>query len=316
MLKFGSLFGGGVLVATGFVHMLAPAIENLTAECNSKFFTEDYPGKIIIILRILSPTSLNKKIKILKIPLAWGYAICLAAMLFSHLIQLSVARSIHRVELVDEPAKASTPLQGKVPDLAKIASLPAPAVHSRSHSHDHADSHEHLHDHGPMAVLALASQTQRAGTIALEVGILGHSVIIGFVLGVAGLDEYYALYAAIAFHQFFEGFALGSVLHRGSFTRGSLVLATLAFAFTTPAGLAIGLGVRRGAIHSVSAMLLTTGHFDAIAAGVLIYDGLVNVILAHFSSPKSLENPKSSLSLELMVLYAGAFTMCLIGKWA
>ena len=39
VLKCGSLFGAGVLLATALVHMLFPAMENLTHPCLSAFFT-------------------------------------------------------------------------------------------------------------------------------------------------------------------------------------------------------------------------------------------------------------------------------------
>lgn len=95
-------------------------------------------------------------------------------------------------------------------------------------------------------------------TYSLEIGIMVHSVIIGLCsfldswsycnigvsLGVAS-EEFVSLLIALCFHQFFEGLGLGAMIARVNFKYcGLAYLNGLAFALTTPVGVAIGIGIQ------------------------------------------------------------------------
>ena len=78
--------------------------------------------------------------------------------------------------------------------------------------------------------------------ILVELSILIHSVIVGFDLGLQDVSSWRTLIVAIAFHQFFEGFALGQVILEASFRPLKNWLMIAFFSLTTSAGIAIGIG--------------------------------------------------------------------------
>ena len=78
--------------------------------------------------------------------------------------------------------------------------------------------------------------------ILVELSILIHSVIVGFDLGLQDVSSWRTLVVAIAFHQFFEGFALGQVILEASFRPLKNWLMIAFFSLTTSVGIAIGIG--------------------------------------------------------------------------
>lgn len=183
------------------------------------------------------------------------------------------------------------------------------------------------------AVLAASHGEHRKITAyILEFGVAIHSVIIGVTLGVTSGTEFTSLLIAILFHQFFEGFALaatGTIMRlcfidscvlvldagfRGNFH--PFILAAI-YSVTTPIGVAIGIGVH--AIYKENALetLLIQGIMDAISAGILIYDAMVNLMtveITHSSRYAALSlNQKIGIMLSL---WAGAGIMAVIGLWA
>src|SRR5438046_2991105 len=80
----------------------------------------------------------------------------------------------------------------------------------------------------------------------------------------------------------FEGLALGSRIATLVFNRTDWRpwFMAMAFACTTPIGIAIGLGVRLSYDPNSQKALISAGVFDAVSAGLLIYAGMVE-LLAH-----------------------------------
>jgi zinc transporter 1/2/3 len=62
--------------------------------------------------------------------------------------------------------------------------------------------------------------------------------------------------------------------------------------------------------------LAAIGILDALAAGILIYDGLVNMVAPHFSRPGFTLAPIWSQSLQFGFLWLGSIAMAIIGLWA
>ncbi len=186
-------------------------------------------------------------------------------------------------------------------------------VRSASSSSSHSDDHDHFH--GAEAIAELMSTEQSLSTYMLMAGVVGHSIIIGVVLGLAE-DEFAPLYIAICFHQFFEGFALASMLIRIVHSTKIIVASSILYAVTTPIGIAIGLAARATTAENPTVYVTTTGVFDAIAAGILLYDGLANVALPHFSSHHVRCGSIKRASTDFFFLYLGAFAMAVVGKWA
>ncbi|CAL5221030.1 g3148 [Coccomyxa viridis] len=150
----------------------------------------------------------------------------------------------------------------------------------------------------------------------LESGIAFHSVLIGIALGVSDSPcTIRPLLAALTFHQFFEGVALGSCLLQASFRSWAFAAMAFIFTITTPIGIAIGIGIASTYNANSTNALITQGIFDSVSTGILIYMSLVDLIAPDFNSPQFL----ASLRLQLggyTCLILGAALMAIIGIWA
>lgn len=125
--------------------------------------------------------------------------------------------------------------------------------------------------------------------LLLEAGILFHSVFIGMALSVATGPAFAVFLMAIAFHQCFEGLALGTRIAAIHFPRSSMRpwLMVLAFGATTPIGQAIGLFIHRFYDPLSQTGLLMVGFMNAISSGLLLFAGLVQLLAEDFLSEKS-----------------------------
>lgn len=161
-----------------------------------------------------------------------------------------------------------------------------------------------------------ADASQIVGIYMMEAGIVFHSVLIGLALGVTGGTSFKTLLIALSFHQFFEGFAIGSAaVDSGLGAKKSFVMGVV-YSLTTPVGIAIGVAVRETYNGNSTAALLTEGILDSISTGILIYVVLVELINPMFTQSKWLRAQKWWLQmLSFASLYAGAGVMAGIGNW-
>ena len=144
--------------------------------------------------------------------------------------------------------------------------------------------------------------------------IIFHSVFVGVTLGVSqNTGTVTALVIALIFHQGNEGLALGVLFIKGGLSRMRYALMALAFMFVTPLGVAIGIAVSSG-YNGASKGALGTD-FDAVSAGILIYNGLVDLVIPTFD-PEEVPKARWLQALGFFFLYLGAAIMALIGKWA
>lgn len=153
----------------------------------------------------------------------------------------------------------------------------------------------------------------------LEAGILFHSVFIGMAVSVATGPPFVVFLTAIAFHQTFEGLALGSRIAAINFPRSSVRpwLMVLAYGCTTPLGQAIGLAVHTLYDPMSQTGLLVVGFMNAVSSGLLLFAGLVQLLAEDFLTEKSYRSlrGKERLRAGLSVL-AGATLMALVGAFA
>lgn len=92
----------------------------------------------------------------------------------------------------------------------------------------------------------------------LEFGIAIHSIIIGLALGCqTDVSEIRALMIALCFHQVFEGFALGASVVSAKLSMLKNIVMIIIFSVTTPAGVAIGIGVTEAQKEDSTALHLT-----------------------------------------------------------
>jgi len=141
-------------------------------------------------------------------------------------------------------------------------------------------------------------------------------IFIGITLGISShADTVRALMIALFFHQGNEGLALGVLFVKAGYNRTKYILLAAAFIIVTPVGVAIGITVSNKYNGESKAALGSEGVFDAVSAGILIYNGLCDLILPTFSDD---ELPQS-WTMQVAgfgALYTGASIMALIGKWA
>ncbi|KAI9451823.1 Zinc/iron permease [Lactarius psammicola] len=176
-------------------------------------------------------------------------------------------------------------------------------VHSHSHGHTH-------HGHGDLERLLesadsdaetdctaeeeeadriIGRKRQIVGILVLQLGIMLHSLVIGFTLALASGSDFESLATAISFHQLFEGLSLGiriAALPAHPDPQQSSLgwlrpLLALLFALTTPAGILSGLIVfDAGHRGSGVGAKVAEGVLSAVSAGMLIYAACVEMLAA------------------------------------
>ncbi|CAI5976843.1 unnamed protein product [Closterium sp. NIES-64] len=111
--------------------------------------------------------------------------------------------------------------------------------------------------------------------------------------------------------------SLGTTLIPCQFSKLKTVIMGLLFALTTPIGVVIGLAIYSSYNPSSKAALATEGAFNAVSAGILIYNGLVDLVVPAFDEDDE-ATPKGAVLyfLGFVSLFLGAFSMCLLALWA
>lgn len=107
----------------------------------------------------------------------------------------------------------------------------------------------------------------------------------------------------------------------GLSTKRKLVLASL-FAFITPIGMAIGIGVLNQFNGNDKSTLIAIGTLDAFSAGILIWVGVVEMWAGdwmmghHGHKPELADADLPTVLLGGFGLVSGLILMSLLGKWA
>ncbi|KAK2878153.1 hypothetical protein FQN49_001104 [Arthroderma sp. PD_2] len=289
-------FGSGVIIATSFIHLLAPAHEALSHPCLTGPIKE-YP---------------------------WVEGILLMTIVILFFVELMVIRYARFGQNDHDHPKAEPQVESGVVT-AEPKSIDS---HSHSHSHDHdhlGHSRDHPSDGGSDVVeashitLLEDYSAQLTSVFILEFGIIFHSIFIGLTLAVAG-EEFKTLYIVLAFHQTFEGLGLGSRLATipwPSSRRHTPYLLAVAFGLSTPIAIAIGLGVRHTYPPEGRTTLIVNGIFDSISSGILVYTSLVELMAHEFMFSTSMRRaPIRTVLSAFGLLCLGALLMALLGKWA
>lgn len=191
--------------------------------------------------------------------------------------------------------------------------------HGHGHHHAHLDMEANQNAQKPSLTPEEERKKQILQCMLLEAGILFHSVFIGMAVSVATGPPFIVFLVAIAFHQTFEGLALGSRIAAISFPKGSVRpwLMVLAYGTTTPFGQVIGLIVHNMYDPHSATGLLMVGVMNAISSGLLLFAGLVQLLAEDFLSDKSYRLLKGRTRVEAFTaVIAGALLMSLVGAWA
>ncbi|CCE79231.1 Piso0_001282 [Millerozyma farinosa CBS 7064] len=281
-------FGTGVIVATGFIHLLAEAEEELGDDCLGGIF-DVYPWPAGIALM--------------------GVIVMFFLDVYAHNRFDAIMRKRTNPEACSDGCNEGCNEQQEDTEEADRQNK----LYYNESTHD-LESDAASKDSSPNMNLEMIN------SFVLEFGIVFHSVFVGLSLAIAG-DEFKTLYAAISFHQMFEGLGLGSRFAMTQWPRKKWYIPwvlALAYSLVTPLGIAVGLGVRKSYPPGSRTSLIVTGVFDSFCGGILIYNSLVELMANDFlysSNFKNDHNHRKILSA-LFCLSLGAFAMALIGRWA
>ncbi|KAF2030345.1 Zinc/iron permease [Setomelanomma holmii] len=298
-------FGSGVIVATAFIHLLAPANEALTNECLTGVIAK-YP---------------------------WVEGIVLMTIFVMFFLELMVMRYADFGSGHDHGHSHNhghSPVNGD--DLSLEDRKRAPEDTEAAPSNPHIPGEDHLgHQRDHIANSELPTNwevqhmipetysAQLTAVFILEFGVIFHSIFIGLTLAVAG-EEFITLYIVLVFHQTFEGLGLGARLAEVPWPkskRWTPYLLALGYGVSTPIAITIGLSVRTSFAPEGRTTLMVNGVFDSISAGILIYTGLIELMAHEFMfSPYMQKGPVSRTLYALLLMTVGAGLMALLGYWA
>ncbi|MED6134256.1 hypothetical protein PIB30_035322 [Stylosanthes scabra] len=170
-------FAAGVILATGFIHVLPDAFDNLTSPCLGDHPWGDFPFTGFVAMCTSMGTLMVD-----------AYATAYFQKSNLQKAQVEALADAERGEHVDNTDEANI------------------------HSHG-AHGHSHGHAHGLVPSKSSELLRHRVISQVLELGIVVHSVVIGITLGASMSSETIRpLVGALTFHQFFEGMGLGSCI--------------------------------------------------------------------------------------------------------
>ncbi|CDY15345.1 BnaC04g42780D [Brassica napus] len=296
-------FAAGVILSTGFMHVLPEAYEMLNSPClTSEAWDFPFTGFIAMVAAILTlsvdtfaTSSFNK----------------------SHCNASKTIPDGESGELVVDSAKVQM-LRTRV--IAQVCCL-----HTKMNVHFHFNLMDallllrseifmhgiHMHSRSKVTKIALNVLSK-----VLELGIIVHSVVIGISLGASQSPEAAkALFIALMFHQCFEGLGLGGCIAQGKFKCLSVTIMSTFFAITTPLGIVVGMEIANTYDESSPTALIVQGVLNAASAGILIYMSLVDLLAADFMHPKMQSNTGLQIMAHIALLL-GAGLMSILAKWA
>lgn len=298
--------GTGVIIATAWMHLLDPAIDNFSDQCVAARVPE-YP---------------------------WALAIGLMTVMTMFLVELVVTSyqkeddhsngnaSDSEAPSMDYIAKKRPAMKDATddcphsPDLEQQVGINPKSIPGRPDDvsyppggEDHL-AHARSHEEGEGGLAG-----QLTSIFVLEFGVIFHSVFVGLTLGTT--DNLVILLIVLVFHQMFEGLGLGSRIATAPWPKSKQWLPYLlcfGFALSTPIGVAAGMGAKPA---NATDQKLTNGIFDAISAGILMYTGLVELLAHEFMfNPHMRRSPLKIQLFGFGCIAFGAGIMALLAKWA
>ncbi|KAK5151330.1 hypothetical protein LTR04_006636 [Oleoguttula sp. CCFEE 6159] len=340
---FAKYFGSGVIVATAFIHLLAPAnnaLQNpcLTGPITTYSWVEGIALMTIFVLFFVELMTMrfakfghshdHDEPELEAGPVKHGpHPSPALSRQYTHGKVHTHSRGHAHAddsELDVAPFKWKENVENGGPSASRCPTTPhVPGDDHLSHSRHHTDNEdvstgwEQMSSHGGLVPETYAAQM--TAIFILEFGVIFHSIFIGLTLAVAG-DEFNTLYVVLVFHQTFEGLALGSRLASIPWPkskRWTPYLLAGAYGISTPIAISIGLGIRDSYPPGSQTTLVANGVFDSISAGILIYTGLVELMAHEFMFSNYMRKASIGVVLSAFGLMClGAGLMALLGKWA
>ncbi|KAH9122622.1 hypothetical protein LEN26_003478 [Aphanomyces euteiches] len=269
-------FGFGVVIATAFIHMIPPAIETLNNPCLNVGY--DGLAMVFVVLTVLAMQSLETE---------------LVLFLGGSPASSSSDTSAAIVEKGDESIEGQVTLVG----------------HNEPY-------HSHHHHHGGSHDMDNSTMRKKINVLIFEIGVAIHSVIIGLDLGVATGSTFTTLLVALCFHQFFEGVAVGTSAVTAFSNLRSAIMTAVGYSLTTPLGIVIGIGIKSSYSDTSVTSMWVRGTLDAIAGGILVYTGLVELLTYHYTINPEFHAKSNGLRfLNYLFIWLGSGAMAVVGYW-
>ncbi|KAF7293072.1 hypothetical protein MIND_01206600 [Mycena indigotica] len=294
LFDFAKYFGSGVIIATAFIHLLAPALEALSSECLAPEW-QDYPYALALCLLSIMTIFIVELIAF-----RWGTA---------KLTRIGVQHDAHGHSVGSHAAHG--------PESSKLA-FGGPPPKNMSE-----DGHISDAEIGEVTTSTTADTAgQIIGIAILEFGVLLHSILIGLALAVD--EDFKVLFVVIIFHQTFEGLGLGSRLStvhlpgaRKLTATWVPIIAAILYGLSTPVGIAVGLAIRHTYNPGSATASIVSGVLDALSSGVLMYTGLVELLAHEFLFNKEMIHATDGkLAYAILSMLTGCGLMALLGRWA
>ncbi|PVU92413.1 hypothetical protein BB561_003832 [Smittium simulii] len=291
VLDLGKFFGIGVIISTAVIHIYDSATIFLSDKCVSHILG-DYTG--------------------------WAGVIFILGIFLMQYIDFVALKFFGQSEY--------TKVQTDESQSSEEQQTEQTVVNNNASSHMH--THSCVGGFAGIAEIRPTSSMSTISVILLEASIIFHSVIIGLTLGLTDTTDLLTLTIAIAFHQLFEGFAIGDrigsaysdyVKSKGDQSGKKLFLVfwgAFLYSVATPFGHAVGIALH-GSLNTRSpTFLITLGVLEAISAGILVYVALVHLLSEEFSTSRFWKSSYSYQNVCFFSMYLGAGVMAFIGKWA
>lgn len=299
-------FGSGVIIATAFIHLLAPANEALGNSCLSGPITA-YPWPEGIALMVIFVMFFLELMVMRYAKFGDGHEHSHEG----HSHTLAPSANSDDLSLGENKRHDQEAAIGSNPNLRGEDHL--------GHQRDHIANGEMGQDWQARGHVPETYSAQLTAVFILEFGVIFHSIFIGLTLAVAG-PEFITLYIVLVFHQTFEGLGLGARLAEVPWPkskRWTPYLLAIGYGVSTPIAIAVGLGVRTSFVSEAKTTLYVNGIFDSISAGILIYTGLIELMAHEFMfSPYMQKGPVSRTLKAFALVTLGAGLMALLGYWA
>ncbi|KAF8817477.1 ZIP-like iron-zinc transporter [Phlegmacium glaucopus] len=287
VFDFAKYFGSGVIIATAFIHLLGPALDELGSPCLAPAWSV-YPYALALCL-----LSIFMIFIVELVAFRWGTA---------KLAKIGKAHDAHGHGLGSHAAHGPEPFNQ--------TTEPTANKETSSSDIETADKNGPKFDDNALA--------QIIGVAILEFGVVLHSVLIGLTLAVT--SDFTTLFVVIIFHQSFEGLGIGSrlaYLELPDKYRWVPYAGAALYGITTPLGIAIGLGVRSSYNPDSTTASIVSGVLDSLSAGILIYTGLVELLAHEFLFNKEMMNSSNGkVAYALCTMLLGCGIMALLGRWA
>eukprot|EP00953_Heterococcus_sp_UTEX-ZZ885_P019220 10745-Heterococcus_DN1.PRE.3 len=300
LLVAGNFFGVGVVISTAFVHMIPEAMAALNNPCLGSIGNAYAPFPLVIVMGTMFAMQLMEFFLTRKMMASaeksWKAA---------------VAAEAEAEKPAASPALAAAAVSGV--DTEEAGTLAAIPLHSPT-----ANT---LGQH-QLAETSDCDRCPRPAQVhADHAGCAHHSMehLKEFDVAESRGPGFKTLLTALVFHQFFEGFALGSAVSSIGPSRLTALSTVCGYVLSTPLGVALGIVIRSSYNQNSKSALWTEGTFNAVSGGTLIYAGIVELMTYGMTiSPKFSAKVarKSTVATAFISMYIGAAAMSIVGKWA